>query len=115
MLIALVEHASGVSRRIFDRHRVTVDAVREEIQRLLGTELVATPADVPRASSDRSPLAIAHAVHTGHRRTPGRHYNSDDLLSALVADDVAQRSVASAVMMRFGMTPAAVRDELAEL
>jgi ATP-dependent Clp protease ATP-binding subunit ClpA len=116
LLIAVAAHGAGVSRTFFERHGLTADVLRTSVVAELGPIAATAARDDPRTIALRSVVALGHAVTSGRPRhgEPGA-YTPDDLLLALLADDVAPHAVVGAVLARAGLTPAAARAEFAKL
>jgi ATP-dependent Clp protease ATP-binding subunit ClpA len=117
LLLAVAEHATGVSRTFLGRHGMTAEGLREAVAALIGPERVsARESGAPLAIAHRSMLALAHALAAGQ----GAHhwpeaYSADELLVALLADDVAPAATVGAVLEDAGLTLAGARAELAML
>jgi len=116
LFIAVAAHGDGVSRTFLDRHGLTADALRKSVAAELGAMSVSAASDDPRTIALRSVVALGHAVTSGRGRSgQPAAYTPDDLLLALLADDVAPHAVVGAILSRAGLTPAAARAEIAEL
>ena len=90
--------------------------LRDTVVSVLGPAPARASADAPRTIALRSVVALAHAVSAGRGRSAqGAAYTPDDLLLALLADDVAPNAVVEAVLARAGLDPAAARAEVAGL
>ena len=116
LLLAAATNASGASRAFFDQHRLSVPNLRESVATLLGRQLVAPSNNEPLRIGLRSHVALAYAVASASaRRDPALAFTPDELLGALLAEDVAPGGVIGAVLERVGLTPATARAELAAL
>jgi ATP-dependent Clp protease ATP-binding subunit ClpA len=116
LLIAVAANGRGASRSFFERHGLTAAALRESVAAELGALPASTAIDAPRTIALRSVVALGHAVDFGRRRRgESAAYTPDDLLLALLGDDVAPHAVVGAVLARAGLTPAVARAEVAEL
>ena len=117
LLLAVAANAKGVSRTFLGRHGMTVEGLRESVASLIGPERVKTrESGDPLAIAHRSVLALAHALVAGQ----GTHhwpdaYSPDELLGALLSDDVAPGATVGAVLEDAGLTLDAARAELATL
>jgi ATP-dependent Clp protease ATP-binding subunit ClpA len=116
LLLAVAGNSRGASRAFFGRHGLTREALRESVASMIGPERVAARENGPLALAHRSMLALAHALSAGHeaRRWP-EPYSPDELLVALLADDVAPTAIVGAVFADAGLTLGAARDELVRL
>jgi ATP-dependent Clp protease ATP-binding subunit ClpA len=115
LLIAVATNGRGASRSFFERHGLTAATLRDSVVAELGP-LPSTAEDGPRRIALRSVVALGHAVSLGRRRGGvSAAYTPDDLLLALLDDDVAPHAAVGAVLARAGLTPAAARAEVAEL
>jgi ATP-dependent Clp protease ATP-binding subunit ClpA len=116
LLLAVAEHGRGPSRMFFERHGLTPQVLRDSVTEVLGQAPVGTAADGQRSLALRSIVALAHAVNSGRRRgLQGTAYTPEDLLLALLADDVAPGAVVGAVFERAGLTSSAARAEVTVL
>jgi len=116
LLLAVAAHANGASGAFLDRHGLTAQALRDSVAAVLGP--TAQPEGAPRGPrkiSLRSLVALGHAVSAGQQRGRSTAYTPDDLLLALLADDVAPDAVVGAVFARAGLTAASARAEVATL
>ena len=117
LLLAVAANAKGVSRTFLGRHGMTAEALRESVTSLIGPERVPTrESGAPLAITHRSVLALAHALAAGQ----GAHhwpeaYSPDELLGALLAEDVAPAATVGAVLEDAGLTLDGARTELALL
>jgi hypothetical protein len=115
-ILAVAEHAGGSSRAFFERHGLTPRVLRDSVTEVLGQAPVGTVADGQRSLALRSIVVLAHAVTAGRRRgLQGTAYTPDDLLLALLADDVAPGAVVGAILQRAGLTASAARAEVTAL
>ena len=117
LLLAVAANAKGVSRAFLDRHGMTVEGLRDSVAALIGPERVSTrESGGPLAIAHRSVLALAHALTAGQgAHTWPEAYSPDELLAALLADDVAPDATVGAVLADAGLTLSGARAELAML
>ena len=116
LLLALAAHAAGASRTFLGRHGMTSGMLRESVAALLGPEHVTAREHGPLALTHRSVVALAHALGAGHGANHWPEpYSPDDLLVALLADDVAQEGTLGALLSDAGLTVHEARVELADL
>ena len=114
LLLAVAGAGQGASREFFSQHELTPDTLRASIVTVLGSA-AATRLEGPLTIALRSHVALAQAITAGRRRGGPGPYTPDDLLLALLSDDVARGAVVGAVLERAGMTPDAARTEVAAL
>lgn len=116
LLLAVAARATGASGAFLGRHGLTAEALRISVMAVFGpTQLRGAAADGPRKIALRSIVALGHAVRDGRRRASLTAYTPDDLLLALLADDVAPDGVVGAVFARAGLTSRAARAEVTAL
>jgi ATP-dependent Clp protease ATP-binding subunit ClpA len=116
LLLALATHATGASRVFLERHGMSSEMLRESIATLIGPERVTARDHGSLALTHRSVVALGHALGAGHgaRHWP-EPYSSDDLLVALLADDVAATGTLGALFADAGLTIDAARAGLESL
>lgn len=116
LLLALAAHGIGASRAFLSRHGMTAEALRESVAALIGPERVTARDHGSLALTHRCVVALGHALSAGHgaRHWP-EPYSADDLLVALLADDVAATGTLGALFADAGLTVDAARAELASL
>src|SRR5262249_9606157 len=116
LLLAAAMNATGASRLFFARHGLAAPAIRESVGTILGHQVDAVSPQEPLLIALRSHVALAHAVAAASaRHDPALAFTPNELLGALLADDVASGAVVGAVLKRVGLTPATARAELAAL
>lgn len=116
LLLALAAHATGVSRSFLGRHGLSSESLRESVAALLGPERVTAREHGQLALTHRSVVALAHALGAGHGAGHWPEpYSTDDLLAALLADDVAQAGTLGALLSDAGLTVNEARVELEDL
>ena len=107
LLIAASATASPARAAVLARQGLHAGVLRADTNAFLGPMLGATAPGARPEPTLRARRALEHAEATRQART------SDDLLLALLADDVALGSVIGAVLARRGLSPAALRADLA--
>jgi ATP-dependent Clp protease ATP-binding subunit ClpA len=116
LLLALAANATGASRSFLAKHGMSAELLRESIATLIGPERVTARDHGSLALAHRSVVALGHALSAGHG---GRHfpepYSSDDLLVALLADDVGATGTLGALFADAGLTIDEARVELQSL
>jgi len=113
LLLAVAANGDPATRTFFDRHGMSLEALRDAVLELIGPERVQARKDQPPAIAQRAIVAFGRALSAG--RGWLQPYSDRDLLLALIADDVAVNAVVGSVLERFGVTPAEARRELAAL
>jgi len=116
LLVALAAHASGASRSFFVQHGMSTEVLREAVAALIGPERVTGREHGALALAHRTVVALAHALTAGDgaRHWP-EPYSADDLLAALLSEDVAGAATLAALLDDAGVTVDAARGELARL
>jgi len=116
LLVAVAEHGTAPCRRFLNRHEMSAERLRESVAELIGPERVTAREHASLALTHRAVVALAHALGAGER---DRHwpepYSPEDLLVALLADDVAAEGTLGALFADAGLTVVAARTELASL
>jgi ATP-dependent Clp protease ATP-binding subunit ClpC len=110
LLLGLVREAKGLTRLIFDHSSVSLEAIREDIdRRVLHGDKVPTSVEIPFTAETKRTLQFAaeEADRLGHD-----YIGSEHLLLALLREE---RSVAASVLMEKGMRLDAVRQEVVRL
>ena len=116
LLLAVAEHGAGATRSFLARHGLTAQALRDAVAVVLGPTLAGAAPDGPPTIALRSIVALGHAIGSGgEHAAKSAAYTPDDLLLALLADDVAPHAVVGEIFARVGLTPAAARAELRAL
>ena len=116
LLLAVADGARGAGRSFFDRHAMTPASLRECVEAVLGPAREPADRDAPLRIALRSHVALAHAISAAS----GRHdsalaFTPDELLVALLADDVAPGAVVGTVLERTGLDVATAREEMRAL
>lgn len=116
LLLAVAAGAAGSSRALLHRYGMSAEALRESVGALIGPERVSSRDQGPLALTHRSVMALGHALGAGHGSGHWPEpYSPDDLLAALLADDVAAAGTLGALFADAGSTIEAARAELAGL
>jgi len=113
LLLAVAANGDPSTQGFFQRHAMSIDALRAAVAELLGPERLLARIDQPPAIAQRAIIALGRALSAG--RGWLHPYSDRDLLLALVADGVAANAVVGAVLERFGVSPADARREIASL
>jgi ATP-dependent Clp protease ATP-binding subunit ClpA len=113
LLVALAANATGASRSFLARCGMSAELLRESIATLIGPERVSARDHGALALTHRAVVALGHALSAGHgaRHWP-EPYSADDLLVALLADDVAATGTLGALFADTGRTIVQARAEL---
>jgi ATP-dependent Clp protease ATP-binding subunit ClpA len=114
LLVALAAHGTGASRAMLDRHGMTAEWLRESVAMLIGPERVSARDGASLALTHRTVVALGHALGAAHAADHWPEpYSSDDLLVALLADDVAVSGTLGALFADAGLEVNEARAELA--
>ena len=115
LLLSVALKPGGVSRAFFERHQLSLQSLRESVAALVGPSIRAVRDEQPLTISLRAHLALAHALGASRGKSEPA-FTHDQLLVALLADDVAGDAVVGAVLEeRTGVSAKEARAELAAL
>ena len=114
LLIALADNVAGRTREFLDGAGLRAQTMRDVVDELVGPMRRAASSDTPLALALRTQLALADAIRLGNRhRELDAPFAPDDLLVALLGDDVAETGVVGGILTRCGLTPALARERFA--
>ena len=115
LLIAIASSASGVSRKFLEHHGLTADELRQTVATLHGPmQGPPSAAGEPISVGLRAEVAITDAILRAKKRNlVGVPFTADDLLNALLGDDVAQRGILATILAARGLTLAEARASIA--
>jgi hypothetical protein len=112
--VAVADLGTASCRAFLGRYGMSAERLRESVAELIGPERVRAREQTSLALTHRAVVALAHALGSGER---DRHwpepYSAEDLLVALLADDVAAEGTLGALFADAGLTVTAARTELA--
>jgi ATP-dependent Clp protease ATP-binding subunit ClpA len=110
LLLAVAVRDEGASGRFLTRRGLTAEALRREVDAVLGP--APAPAAGPLRLAQRAVVALGDAARAGRRGAAGVP-DADALFAALLGDDVARDAVVGAVLARAGVSLADARAEFA--
>ena len=109
LLLGLLREEEGLAARVLESFEITVEEVRAQVARIIGQGDEVTGGQIPFTPRSKTilELSLREAISLGHN-----YIGTEHLLLGLMREG---EGVAVRILVDFGATPQAIRDELLRL